>query len=340
MPYRMLRCVAGLVVAVLAAVAFAEVKLGEPAPDFTLKDQDGKDVTLSSFRGKKNVLLAFYPRDFTSGCTNQMKCLARENRRIEAKGFAVLAVSADPVESHARFATTLGVGFRMLADTDHEVAKAYGVHVPSTDGGYAARSVFLIDREGVVRYVDREHVAPQGSLEGSALLAEMEKVAGIVDPTEALADLPAPERDGKTVLVRYVQAVLAEDIRGIDQILDPECCTRPGETPAMQRDRRKAILDRFREVFGRGDATTLKLDEVLDLVASRVWAKAQVQVGSTISLSADARAVATNLGEDDLLVIGRTSAPKLADAPLLPRELILRLRKRGEAWRVLEVAGR
>ena len=178
-----------------AAPALAEIGVGDAAPDFTLKDQDGKDVKLSSYAGQKNVVVAFYPKDFSAGCTNEMKCLAKENRKIAALDTVVLAISADAVESHARFATTLGIPFRLLADTDLAVAKLYGVFTPSAGGPFAARSAFVVDKQGKVRWLDRNLKVPVGTLEGTELYAAVEKLGGRTDPVAALAELPAPERD-------------------------------------------------------------------------------------------------------------------------------------------------
>src|SRR5262245_3516308 len=139
---------------VTASTAFAEVKAGDAAPDFTLKDQDGKDVKLSSFAGKKNVLLAFYPKDGSSGCTTQMKCVQKELKKVQAHDFVVLGISVDTVESHATFASSIGVQFRLLADPDLAVAKLYDVVAAA--GGYAARAAFVVDKEGKVRWLDRD----------------------------------------------------------------------------------------------------------------------------------------------------------------------------------------
>src|SRR5207247_2484123 len=101
------------------------------------------------------------------------------------------------------------------------------VATPSAAGAFAARSAFIVDKEGKLRWLERNLPAPE-SLEGSDLLAQMDKVGGLVDPVAALAELPPAERDGKTAFVRFVQAVLAEDIRALDTLLDPEACARPG----------------------------------------------------------------------------------------------------------------
>jgi peroxiredoxin len=328
--------VLAVLLGVFVASAFAEVKVGDAAPDFALKDQDGNEVRLSSYRGKKNVLLAFYPADFSSSCTREIKCFARDFRKVQARDFVVLAVSVDPVESHAKFASTVGAKFPLLSDPDLAVAKLYDVAAPSATGGSAVRSAFLVDKEGKLRWLDRNLKAPD-SLDGCEILAQMDKIGGTVDPAAALAELPPAEREGKTVLVRFVQALLAEDIRAVDALLDPEACGRTGETAQMQRDRRKGFLERFRTLFDKNDLSSLKFADVVDVAKSRVLAKTDVTPAALASFGADAREMAQRLAEGELLVVGRTSAPKLGDTQVLSREVVLRLRKSGDSWRILEV---
>lgn len=318
-----------------ATTAFAEVKVGDTAPDFTLKDQAGKDVKLSSFAGKKNVLVAFYPHDFSGGCTTQMKCVQKDIKKVQALDFVVLAISVDAVESHARFATTLGVQFTLLADPDLAVAKLYDVAAAA--GGYASRSAFVVDKEGKVRWLDRNLKVPQGTLDGTDLLAALQKIGGKVDPLAELADLPQPERDGKTVFVKFAQAFLAEDMNALDAILDPEACGKPGETQQMQKERRKAQVERWRQFADKHDLRALKFEEVVDVRGSRVFAKADVTPAVLTAFGPEVRDVASRLAEGEMLVIGRTTAPKVDDALVLPREVALRVRKRGEAWTIAEV---
>lgn len=129
------------------------LSVGDMAPDFTLASDDQGDVTLSSLRGKK-VILYFYPKDLTPGCTTQA-CDFRDNlARFTEDNTVVLGVSPDPVESHAKFRETHGLNFSLLADEDHAVAEAYGVWREKTNYGKTytgiVRSTFLIDEEGVL----------------------------------------------------------------------------------------------------------------------------------------------------------------------------------------------
>ena len=317
-----------------ARPAFAEIKEGDAAPDFTLKDQDGQDVKLSSYAGKKNVLLAFYPKDFSGGCTTQMKCVQKELKKVQSHDFVVLAISVDPVETHARFAKQLGVQFKLLADTDLAVAKRYDA--AAAGGGFAARAAFVVDKEGKVRWLDRDLKVPQGTLDGTDLLAAIEKVGAKVDPLAELADLPAAERDGKTVFVKFAKAFLGEDLPALDAILDAEAGSRPGETQQMQRDRRKAQLERWRTFIEKHDLRTLKFEEVIDVRGTRVLTKEQATAAALTAFGPEARGLAGRLAEGEMLVIGRTTAPKLDDVTVLPREVAIRARKRGESWTIAE----
>lgn len=132
------------------------IETGEKAPQFTLPDQDGNDVSLSSFAGK-TVVLYFYPRADTPGCTTQA-CGVRDHLPNYAEaGAVVLGVSPDPHARVKRFADRFGLDFTLLGDADHSVCDAYGVWVEKSMYGKkywgAARATFIIDGEGVVCHV-------------------------------------------------------------------------------------------------------------------------------------------------------------------------------------------
>jgi thioredoxin-dependent peroxiredoxin len=134
---------------------------GEPAPDFTLPNQDGEEVTLSGLRGRP-VVLYFYPKANTPGCTTQA-CGIRDHRAdYEAAGVTVLGVSPDPVSAVKRFHDEQDLNFRLLADEDHAIAERYGAWGEKSMYGKTfmgvTRSTFLIDEEGIVR-----HVIPKAS---------------------------------------------------------------------------------------------------------------------------------------------------------------------------------
>jgi thioredoxin-dependent peroxiredoxin len=132
------------------------IEAGTTAPDFTLPDQEGDDVSLSDFRGSP-VVLYFYPKADTPGCTTQA-CGIRDHRAdYEATGAVVLGVSPDSVKDVKKFADKQSLNFLLLADEDHAVCDLYGVWAEKSMYGRtywgALRSTFLIDEEGVVRHV-------------------------------------------------------------------------------------------------------------------------------------------------------------------------------------------
>jgi thioredoxin-dependent peroxiredoxin len=148
------------------------VEEGMQAPDFTLPSDEGVDVTLSDLRGKK-VVLYFYPKDDTPGCTIQACDFRDAAPSFEGVDAAVLGVSADSVESHERFRAKYDLNFPLLADEEHEVAEAYGVWKEKSMYGRKfmgiERSTFLIDEDGKVERIWRR-VKPKGHAE---MLAEL-----------------------------------------------------------------------------------------------------------------------------------------------------------------------
>ena len=136
-----------------------ELKAGDKAPDFTATDQDGKTVKLSSFRGQK-VVLYFYPRDMTPGCTNEA-CNLRDNYKALTKaGYEVLGISTDSEESHQKFIAKERLPFRLLSDPDTQVHNLYGTWVEKSLYGRkymgTARKTFVIDEKGVIeRIIDK-----------------------------------------------------------------------------------------------------------------------------------------------------------------------------------------
>ena len=122
------------------------------APDFTLKDKNNNDVSLSDFRGKK-VVLYFYPKDNTPGCTRQACAFAGVYSEFEKKGIVVIGVSKDSVNSHIKFAEKYNLPFVLLSDPDLEAIKAYGVWQEKKMCGKVSmgvvRTTFIIDEEGL-----------------------------------------------------------------------------------------------------------------------------------------------------------------------------------------------
>lgn len=132
------------------------LEAGAKAPDFTLPADSGKKVKLSEFRGKP-VVLYFYPKDDTPGCTKEACAFRDLQSEMQALGAVVLGVSADDVDSHAKFRDKYQLNFPLLADTDHKVAEKYGAWREKVRFGKKSfgiqRSTFLIDAEGKIRKV-------------------------------------------------------------------------------------------------------------------------------------------------------------------------------------------
>ncbi len=129
---------------------------GSKAPDFNTKDQDGNEVSLSSFKGKK-VVLYFYPRDMTPGCTAEA-CSLRDNyKALQKAGYEVFGISSDDEKSHRRFIEKEKLPFRLLSDTDKTVHGKYGTWVEKSMYGRkymgTTRVTFIIDENGVIREV-------------------------------------------------------------------------------------------------------------------------------------------------------------------------------------------
>jgi len=132
-----------------------ELKEGNKAPDFTAVDQDGNKVKLSSWRGKKNVVLYFYPKDMTPGCTTEACDFAANHKKF--KNTVILGVSIDPQERHKKFIAKHDLPFDLIADVDKKVVNKYGVWQEKSLYGRKfmgiVRSTFIIDKEGVLRKI-------------------------------------------------------------------------------------------------------------------------------------------------------------------------------------------
>lgn len=132
------------------------IEVGMKAPDFTLSDKNGKAVSLSDFLGKK-VVLYFYPKDNTPGCTRQACAFAGLYKEFEKKGVEVVGISRDSVASHVKFAEKHGLNFVLLSDPELEAIKAYGVWQEKKMCGKVSmgvvRTTFIIDEQGIVAEV-------------------------------------------------------------------------------------------------------------------------------------------------------------------------------------------
>jgi peroxiredoxin Q/BCP len=134
----------------------ATLKEGDKAPDFTAKDQNGKTVSLSGFKGK-NVILYFYPKDDTPGCTAEA-CDFRDNyQSLLSKGFEVIGVSTDDEKSHKKFESKYSLPFTLIADADKHIVEAYSVWVEKNMYGKkymgTARTTFIINADGIINKI-------------------------------------------------------------------------------------------------------------------------------------------------------------------------------------------
>lgn len=132
------------------------LNIGEKAPDFVSKDQNGNSISLTQFKGKK-IVLYFYPKDNTPGCTDQA-CNLRDNyESLLANGYVVLGVSIDDEKSHTKFINKFNLPFPLIADTEKEIVNLYGVWAEKSMYGKTymgiVRTTFLIDENGVITEV-------------------------------------------------------------------------------------------------------------------------------------------------------------------------------------------
>lgn len=136
-----------------------QVNVSDKAPDFTLPSQTGENITLSKFFGKKNIVLYFYPKDESRGCTKEA-CTFRDNYEVfKDLGAEVIGISSQTVESHQSFATHHNLPFILLSDIDSKVRELYGV--PSTLGVLPGRVTYIIDKEGTIRHIFSSQFQPE-----------------------------------------------------------------------------------------------------------------------------------------------------------------------------------
>src|ERR1700687_3317590 len=170
------------VVVALVAVGFGISSLragdkapavGAAAPDFTLNSQENKAVSLHDFKGKW-VVLYFYPKDFTSGCTVEAHNFQRDLAQYEQKNAVIVGVSVQDEDSHQKFCTKEGLSFKLLADTKQEVSAQYDSVMTYNDAKYSARHTFLIDPQGKVQKVWLEVKPDKHSEEVLAALTQLQ----------------------------------------------------------------------------------------------------------------------------------------------------------------------
>jgi peroxiredoxin Q/BCP len=166
-------CALALVPALAGAVS-DQPAVGTPAPDFSLTTNEGNQASLKDFRGKW-VVLYFYPKDFTSGCTLEARNFQRDLAKYEQANAVILGVSVDTAESHKSFCAKEGLSFKLLSDPDAQVSTKYGSVMDYKGAKLSARNTFIIDPEGKIARVFTG-VKPAGhSEEVLAALAELQK---------------------------------------------------------------------------------------------------------------------------------------------------------------------
>jgi peroxiredoxin Q/BCP len=172
--------VAFAIVAVLACNRASAVNdlpaVGAAAPSFNLTSNEGKQVSLNDYKGKW-VVLYFYPKDFTSGCTLQAKNFQRDLAKYEAAGAVILGVSVDTAESHKDFCAKEGLAFKLLSDTDAKVSTEYGSIMEYQGNKLSARNTFIIGPDGKIAKVFPKVKVAAHSEEVLAALAELKKPA-------------------------------------------------------------------------------------------------------------------------------------------------------------------
>ena len=150
------------------SLAGAELAPGMPAPTFSAKDQAGRTVKLADYKGKQVVVLYFYPKDDTPGCTKEACSLRDAFKDIQAAGAVILGVSADDVDSHAKFAEKFHLPFSILADPGKTIIDAYGVRMPLV--GIAKRWTFIIGKDGLIKDIVQDVKAAEHDQQVLALL--------------------------------------------------------------------------------------------------------------------------------------------------------------------------
>jgi thioredoxin-dependent peroxiredoxin len=163
-----------LLVSMAAGAAAVELKAGDQAPAFSMVGSDGKTYTLDQFKGKSAVVIAWFPKAFTGGCTKECKSLRENSKQLHELKAAYFTASVDTPEVNKKFAESLDLDYPILSDPDKTVATAYGV---LSQRGFSNRWTFYIDKEGIIKEIDKSVNAPQAGPDVAAKLKEL-KLAG------------------------------------------------------------------------------------------------------------------------------------------------------------------
>ena len=171
-------CATVAILAIASATGFSSAassapSVGAAAPDFTLNSQEGKSVSLHDFKGKW-VVLYFYPKDFTTGCTIEAHNFQRDLAQYEQKNAVIVGVSVQDEDSHQKFCTKEGLSFKLLADTKQDVSTQYDSVMIHNEAKYSARHTFLIDPQGKVQKVWLEVKPDKHSEEVLAALRQLQ----------------------------------------------------------------------------------------------------------------------------------------------------------------------
>ena len=144
---------------------YVELVEGSDAPNFTMRDNHGKTIKLSDLHGKRDVVVYFYPEDFTPGCTTEATEFTRDYKKFNDSGIEIVGISPDDEESHKKFREKMGIPYPLVADTENEVSKNYGVYGLKRFMGReymgVNRSTFLVDKKGKIAKILKK-VKPAG----------------------------------------------------------------------------------------------------------------------------------------------------------------------------------
>ena len=142
-----------------------ELAEGSEAPNFTMRDNYGKTIKLSDLLGNRDIVVYFYPKDFTPGCSTQATEFSRDYKKFRDAGIEIVGISSDDEKSHEKFREKMGIPYQLVADTDNEVSKKYGVYGPKSFMGKeymgVTRSTFLVDKKGKIVKIFKK-VKPAG----------------------------------------------------------------------------------------------------------------------------------------------------------------------------------
>ena len=154
------------------------IAVGQTAPDFTLKNQYDKEVKLSDFKGKKNVVLMFYPLDWSPTCTQEHVCFVNDMKKFDTLDAEVLGVSVDSAWSHKAYAEKMGIKYSLLADFQPRgaVADKYGVFLP--DKGITGRAIVIVNKDGKVAWVKNSDIPVVPDVAEVASALQQVKAAG------------------------------------------------------------------------------------------------------------------------------------------------------------------